>query len=105
MNASENAAWPNIILLAGDVYGLGVSVRLPTACVRPSALLATSAAEYRHARPLRLCIATKPAGRQWLEDSGQAGMQPALVNGDVVMVPSSIITWPRSLTVVASESR
>ena len=82
----QSAAWPNIVLLAGDLYGLGVSVRLPAGFL--AARDGTpSGAQGQPARTLRPCIATKPTGRAWIRASRKAGYQPTFTGHKVVMLP------------------
>lgn len=91
MNAHDGAVWPNLVLYAGDLYGLGAAKSLPAGFsdLRPSP--APRAATGRRARPLGPCVATSATGRDWLMGSGLAGLQPMLVDGDVVMLPTSPI--------------
>lgn len=87
MNAAEDPVWPNIVLVAGNVYGLEAPVSLPVACLRSGASAEPPVPESRHARPLRPCIATGPRGRAWLGASRQAGFRPALAEREIVLLP------------------
>jgi hypothetical protein len=81
MTTSE-VAWPNVVLLAGELYGLGASVSVPAASAGPRAVQT----ECRQARPLWPCVATGAAGLAWLRASRKAGYKPAFTGHDVVML-------------------
>jgi hypothetical protein len=100
MTNSDTAAWPNIALLAGDLYGLGASVSVPAGFLAAQAASTPSGAECRPARILRPCIATKKTGLAWLRASSKAGYKPAFTGHEVIMLRRK--RRPKESKVVAS---
>lgn len=91
MSNDQHATWPNVALLGGCLYGLGAPVGLPQGVEAFDMSGAAREVGSRQARLMEPCIATSMAGRQWLRGSGKDGHRPAIVAGEVVLLPTAAL--------------
>ena len=89
MSSETDATWPNIALLNGRLFGLGLSIRLPDDAQVVDLAGATRAVGGRQARLLAPCVGTKAQDREWLETQESRGMQPAMVAAELFLIPTA----------------
>jgi hypothetical protein len=88
MSVSDNAGWPNIVLIAGELYGLGAPVSIP------APLSAGLGAEGLRARFLQPCPVTQLAGRKWIRASEDAGLRVGFLGDQLVILPDCTLLPP-----------
>lgn len=91
MSDDQHATWPNVALLEGRIYGLGAPIGLPQGVQAFDMSGAAREVGSRQARLMEPCVATSMAGRQWLQGSGKDGHRPAIVAGEVVLLPTAAL--------------
>jgi hypothetical protein len=89
MSSETAATWPNIALLNGRLFGLGLSIRLPDDTQVVDLAGATRAVGGRQARLLTPCVGTQAKDREWLEAQKSRGMQPAMVAEELLLLPTA----------------
>lgn len=94
MSDRETAAWPNITLVGGRLYGLGIPVSLPEGFPAIDASGRRRPADGCQARPVIPCVATGEGDRSWLASQTPKGYRPALVGNYLAMLPEAVLAIP-----------